>query len=175
MVLHVLQSSPPPEQGGEVHHGHLHPRPVHNLKVEGLQRELPPGNPRDDILHAVETLEGGVVRVEGERATQQIVAKGADLPLDAETLLLKRADSLWLRYRTGRSAPSHLLGQDRAQPPVRRGYASVCRAKGRSQLGAIPRFPAEGCLNSLKQRFTWLQALDCIWGPLTGEVGQGAG
>ena len=86
-----LQLTPPPGTGQEVCHGHLRPRPVHDPAVEGLQRKVPLGNPRVDIHHAVELLEGGVVRVEGERATQQVVTKGADRPSDGETLLLHHA------------------------------------------------------------------------------------
>ena len=82
---------PHPGTGEEVRHGHLRPRPVHDPKVEGLQRELPPGDPHIDVLHAVEPLEGGVVGVEGERLPQQVVAKGADRPADGEILLLHLA------------------------------------------------------------------------------------
>ena len=87
----AANSLPPPRAGEEVRHGHLRPRPVHDLKIKGLQRELPPGDPRVDVLHAVEPLEGGVVGVEGERAPQQVVAEGADRPPDGEALLLHRA------------------------------------------------------------------------------------
>ncbi|CAL8270184.1 unnamed protein product [Arctogadus glacialis] len=83
------QLTPPsPGTADEVRHGHLHPRPVHDPEVEGLQREVPPGNPPVDILHAVEPLEGGVVGIEGKRATQQVVTKGADRPSDAFSTLL---------------------------------------------------------------------------------------
>ena len=54
----AANSLPPPRAGEEVRHGHLRPRPVHDLKIKGLQREVPPGDPRVDVLHAVEPLEG---------------------------------------------------------------------------------------------------------------------
>ncbi len=50
------------------------------------------------ILHAVEPLEGRVVRTEGEFPTQEVVAEGEDSPSDGQAFLLHGAVSslsLW--------------------------------------------------------------------------------
>ena len=49
-----------------VGHSHLGPRPMDHPEVKWLQCQIPPGDPVVDIFHAVEPLEGSVVRAEGE-------------------------------------------------------------------------------------------------------------
>ncbi len=56
------------------------------------------GDPHVGILHAVEPLEGRVVRTEGEFPTQEVVAEGEDGPSDGQAFLLHGAVSslsLW--------------------------------------------------------------------------------
>ena len=78
-----------------------------------------------------------------------------------------------VRYSTGRSVPPTCWVRTAPNPL---SDVSACTEKGRAKIRSTQDgFPAEGCFNSIKQHLAWLRPLDRIWGPLAGEVGQGAG
>ncbi len=71
---------PPPFLGEEVGYSHLRPRPVITLNLKGCNARYQRVIRGVGILHAVEPLQGGVVRTEGEFPSQEIIAEGEDPP-----------------------------------------------------------------------------------------------
>ncbi len=62
-----------------------------HLELKGLEGQIPTGDPRVGILHAVEPLQGRVVRTESELLSQEIIAEGENGPPDCQTLLFNGA------------------------------------------------------------------------------------
>ena len=118
-------------------------------EVKWLQCQIPPGDPVVDILHAVEPLEGSVVRAEGEWAPQQVIPQGIDRPPDGQALLstvlylASLSDSFRLMYTTRRLTPR--TRWDRTAPsPL--PDASACTTNGREKLGVWRRgSPQRAC------------------------------
>ncbi|XP_016418001.1 uncharacterized protein LOC107747899 [Sinocyclocheilus rhinocerous] len=121
----ALRPAAPPIPGEEVRHGHLRPRPVDHLELKWLESQIPTSDPRIGILHAVEPLQGRVVRTESELPAQEIITEGENRPPDRQALLFNGAvHRLSLRELTTdvQHRPFltlYLLGQDRSKPPVR--------------------------------------------------------
>ena len=59
-------------------------------EVKWLQCQIPPGDPVVSVFHAVEPLEGSVVRAEGEWAPQQVITQST-APPDGQALPLHGA------------------------------------------------------------------------------------
>ncbi len=79
------------------------------------------GDPRVGILHAVEPLEGRVVRTEGELPAQEVIAEGEDGPPDCQAFLLHGAvPSLSLR-----ELPTQVQHRPLLYPPHRAAFTLV--------------------------------------------------
>ena len=61
---------------------------VPHSKPVGLQRQVPTGNPRIKIPHAMEPLQGPVVRLKDKIFAHQIVLKSVNGPLNSQSLFL---------------------------------------------------------------------------------------
>ena len=144
-------------------------------EVKWLQCQIPPGDPVVDILHAVEPLEGSMVRAEGEWAPQQVI----DRPPDGQALPFHGAvpglpfGQLLADVQHRAVDARYLLVQDGPQPSARR--ISLQDKRDREVRGVEEGLPTEGLLYPLKRLLALLRPLDRIWGTLSGEVGQGAG
>ncbi len=150
-----------------------------HLELKGLEGQIPTGDPRVGILHAVEPLQGRVVRAESELPSQEIIAEGENGPPDCQTLLFNGAVHR-LSLRELATDVQHrplftlyLLGQDSSQPPVR----CVClQQEGERKIRRMQEWPAtQSGLYLGESLLTQLRPLDRIWRLLFSEVSQRAG
>ncbi len=154
----------PPISREEVGYGHLCPRPVDHLELKRLQSQIPTGDPRVGILHAVEPLEGRVFRTESEFPTQEVIPEGEDGPPNGQTLFFQWCCiwSLSLRASNSDTAPAVPL----LRPPGPGPHPAPCPTRPSATKRGDQSWESAGAACRRGQSLPWLRPVGTA--PSTG-------